>query len=101
MLYSTSLYYQNARRFEPEYKERFYWWYEYAGILFMSGHPKIAESFYLKSYELEPEINTPLIFGLIGDCKFFQGKFSESIDFYNKLTDYSGKPKNYSPFGII
>ncbi|MEA5128300.1 MAG: DUF4365 domain-containing protein [Proteiniphilum sp.] len=92
--YSSSLNYQNARKFEPKYKERFYWWFEYAGVLFLSGHSQIAEAFYLKSHELESEHNIPLIFGLIGDCNFFQGKFSESIVYFDKLIEHIERPSS-------
>lgn len=91
--YLSSLNYQNARRYEPKYKEKYYWWFEYAGILFLSKHYRIAEAFYLKSYELDNTKNTPHIFGLIGDCKFFRGKFSDSTEqferFVNQLTTRS------------
>jgi hypothetical protein len=83
--YLSSLNYQKARKFEPGYKDRDYWWFEYAGVLFSSGHYKLAEAFYLKSHELNAEQNIPLIFGLIGDCKFFQGKFYDSIRYFDKV----------------
>lgn len=85
--YLSSLNYQIARRYEPMYKERFYWWFEYAGVLFLLKHYTIAEVFYLKSYELDNTKNIPQIFGLIGDCKFFQGKFSDSIEHFEKLVN--------------
>jgi len=99
--YSASLNYQNARKYEPKYKEKFYWWYEYAGVLFHLGHFKIAANFYLKSHELNPEQNVPLIFGLIGDCHFFQGKFSESIIYFDKLIEYDEKLSCYSDEFIL
>ena len=94
--YYSNKYYQNARKLEQDYKNRFYWWFEYAGVLFLSGHLKIAEAFYSKSHELNAEQNIPLIFGLIGDCKFFQGKFSESITLYKKLIEYEEKSDSFS-----
>ena len=99
--YASSLNYQNARKFEPKYKDRFYWWFEYAGVLFLSGHSKIAEKFYLKSHELDNTQNTPLIFGLIGDCKFFQGKFKDSIEYFDKLTSQIKKPSSFSDEFIL
>jgi tetratricopeptide (TPR) repeat protein len=99
--YLSSLNYQNARRFEPEYRDRFYWWFEYAGVLFLSGHYKIAEAFYLKSHELDNTQNIPLIFGLIGDCKFFQGKFSDSIVYFERLINQQMKLSSFSDEYII
>jgi hypothetical protein len=99
--YSSSLNYQNARKYEPKYKERFYWWFEFAGVLFLSGHSKIAEAFYLKSHELDNTQNIPLIFGLIGDCKFFQGKFSESAIYFDKLIEHIKKPSSSSDEFIL
>lgn len=94
--YLSSLNYQNARKFEPKYKDLHYWWFEYAGILFLTGHYKIAEAFYQKSHTLSADQNTPLVFGLIGDCKFFQGKFSDSIVYFNKLISQQTKPNPFA-----
>lgn len=94
--YLSSLNYQNARKFEPKYKDRHYWWFEYAGILFLSGHYKFAEAFYQKSHTLNANQNMPLVFGLIGDCKFFQGKFSDSMVYFNKLISQQTTPNPFA-----
>ncbi|SFB74322.1 protein of unknown function [Flexibacter flexilis DSM 6793] len=94
--YLSSLNYQNARKFEPKYKNRHYWWFEYAGIFFLTGHYKIAEAFYQKSHALKADQNIPLVFGLIGDCKFFQGKFSDSMVYFDKLISQQTKPNPFA-----
>lgn len=94
--YLSSLNYQNARKFEPKYKDRHYWWFEYAGIFFLTGHYKIAEAFYQKSHALKDDQNIPLVYGLIGDCKFFQGKFSDSMIYFDKLISQQTKPNPFA-----
>jgi hypothetical protein len=94
--YLSSLNYQNARKFEPKYKDRHYWWFEYAGIFFLAGHYKISEAFYQKSHALKAYQNIPLVYGLIGDCKFFQGKFSDSMVYFDKLISQQTKPNPFA-----
>lgn len=84
-LFLASKFYQNARKNEPKYLDKFYWWFEYAGVLFLSSHFCFAEKFYKKSYELNNEYFAPLIFSLLGDSLFFQGKFSEAKDEFDKF----------------
>jgi len=84
-LFLASKYYQNARKNKPEYLDKFYWWFEYAGVLFLSSHYYFSEKFYKRSYELNSEHFVPLIFSLIGDSLFFQGKFSEAKDEFDKF----------------
>lgn len=84
-LFLASKFYQNARKNKPEYLDKFYWWFEYAGVLFLSSHYCFSEKFYKKSYELNSEHFAPLIFSLLGDSLFFQGKFSEAKDEFDKF----------------
>lgn len=84
-LFLASKFYQNARKNKPEYLDKFYWWFEYAGVLFLSSHYRFSEKFYKRSYELNSEHFAPLIFSLIGDSLFFQGKFSEAKDEFEKF----------------
>ncbi|GAI06877.1 unnamed protein product [marine sediment metagenome] len=44
-------YYMQAKRLEPDYLNRDYWWYELAGVLFMVKHYGWAESCYLKAHD--------------------------------------------------
>ncbi|WP_163445106.1 DUF4365 domain-containing protein [Flavobacterium columnare] len=84
-LFLASKFYQNARKNKPEYLNKFYWWFEYAGVMFLSSHYCFSEKFYKKSYELNSEHFAPLIFLLLGDSLFFQGKFSEAKDEFDKF----------------
>ena len=92
-LYLASKFYQNARKNKPKYLDKCYWWFEYAGVMFLSSHYCFSEKFYKKSYELNNENFTPLIFSLLGDSLFFQGKFSEAKvefdKFLNLKSDFS------------
>jgi tetratricopeptide (TPR) repeat protein len=70
--------YLKARKYEPDYLNRNYWWKELAGVMFVSGHPRFAELFYKKAMSLsgKDEIsNLPL---LISDCLVVQGKYEEA-----------------------
>lgn len=83
-------YYFKSRKLYPDYENRNYWWRELAGLLFDKKHYKISESFYRKSLQLDnsnvnvtysrlEKKNPPkLIYSLIADCLFMQGKFSEA-----------------------
>lgn len=95
--YLSSSCYQKARKNEPKYLERSYWWFEYAGVLFLSNHYKFAEDFYKKSNELGIiASHGNIIWALIGDCLFFQGKFSEAKSYFEKyMTDNDKLPDEY------
>jgi tetratricopeptide (TPR) repeat protein len=84
-LYLASKYYQKAKKYKPEYLEQFYWWFEYAGVLFLSAHYSISERFYRKSYSLNNTHFFPLIHSLIGDTLFLQARFSEANIEYSKF----------------
>ena len=84
-LFLASKFYQNARKNQLEYLDKFYWWFEYAGVLFLASHYSFSEKFYKRSYELNTEHFAPLIFSLLGDSLFFQGKFSEAKDEFDKF----------------
>ncbi|MEN9912308.1 MAG: hypothetical protein RI956_752, partial [Pseudomonadota bacterium] len=83
-------YYFKSRKFDPNYENRHYWWYELAGLMFEKKHYKISESFYRKSLQLkissaytgvlrfEKKSSPKLIYLLIADCLFMQGKFIEA-----------------------
>lgn len=76
--YLASKYYQKARKHEPKYLEKAYWWREYGSVLFLSGHYYFAEGCYRKCIALDINSDKPLIFALTGDTLFHQGKFSEA-----------------------
>jgi hypothetical protein len=80
-------YYLLARKYKQTYTESYYWWYEFAGVLFSLEHFKFAESFYKKSFQLEKKANAPMVHALIGDSLFFQGKFSFAKKHLEKYLD--------------
>ena len=76
--------YLKARKYEPDYLNRNYWWKELAGVMFVSGHPRFAELFYKKAISLSEENdihNMPL---LLSDCLVVQGKYEEACDTESK-----------------
>lgn len=98
------LHYFKARKLQPDYNNRLYWWRESASILFLKGHYKWAELFYRKSQEKNqignqipylrfeeryPEGNS-LTIALIADCLFFQGKFKEANILFEEYITITG-----------
>ena len=85
--------YFKAARLFPDYRDRYYWWREIAGLLFVKKHFKWAEICYKKSLSLSETDNGEkkyfrlervlpkeenLVLALIADCLFIQGKFTEA-----------------------
>ena len=94
--------YLKATKLFPDYKNRYYWWQEFAGLLFSQNRFRFAEKFYKKSLELSREgmVNNHfyrvekklkhshnIIFAFIADCLFFQGKFKEANKYFLKYLD--------------
>ncbi|HVU93729.1 MAG TPA: DUF4365 domain-containing protein [Puia sp.] len=85
LFYESSENYQTCRRLIRSYLNRHYWWHEYAGVMFLAGHNKIAAAFYQKSIELDKsKENLPLTYGLRGDCCLRVGKVEEAKELYTK-----------------
>ena len=97
-LYLASKYYHVARKNEPGYLEKFYWWYEYAGVLFLASHYLLSEKFYRKSYKLNKGYNVPSIYSLIGDALFFQGKFTVAKNEFDKFLSIDSNIPNEAIF---
>ena len=71
-------YYIKAGRLKPWYIQAgFYWWRELGYAFFSEKRFKCAERCYLNVNSLTDE-EKPLIFALIGDCLFYQGRFAEA-----------------------
>lgn len=80
----AAMYYLKARKLDPAYLERFYWWHEFAGILFLLDHPKIAQMCYERAMQLDSEKQYHTIgHALLADCYFNQAKFSEAAAHYD------------------
>lgn len=80
-------YYIKATRLRPWYAEAgFYWWYELGTAFYSQKRFKCAEKCYLNVIALTDE-EKPLIFAQIGDCLFYQGKFSEAKEWIDKYFD--------------
>ena len=87
-LYSSFSYYIKAKRYEPNYLTKYYWWHEIAGVLFLSNHFAFAEKFYRKSIELDKsQVCIPFTYCLLADCLFQNTKFSEASKFYEQYFD--------------
>jgi len=93
-------YYFLAKKLHPDYLNRFYWWGEVGGILFDAKHYKFAEAFYRKALYLmenydysnarymRVQVNAVRLphelYPLIADCLFFQRKFKEASEWFDK-----------------
>jgi len=86
-------YYMQARNLETDYLSREYWWYEVAGVFFVTRHYRWAEAFYLRAFSLSSRPK-PLIFALIADCLFFQGKFAEASKWFHRYLTNNAKPES-------
>ncbi|NOQ25360.1 MAG: DUF4365 domain-containing protein [Bacteroidales bacterium] len=96
--------YFRARKLQPDYLNRDYWWREIAGLVFSKGHYLWAERMCKKSLKLDINkgvgkkydrmiIDNPsehfLVTALIGDCLFFQGKFNEANKAFEQYFKFS------------
>lgn len=97
-LYQAFFWYRRASKFEPDYLNRSYWWEEVAGILYMTSHYFLAESFYEKAKKIGGENIREDIDMLISDCLVCQGRLGEASRFEANYLETS--PKNPS-LGVI
>ena len=94
-----------ARKYQPDYLNRDYWWREFAGLVFVRQHYSWAENLYKKSLALNKNVGigekygrmtivTPeenkLELALIADCLFFQAKFKEASKYFGKYLEKNG-----------
>ena len=83
--YLASENYQLARKLNIGYLKNYYWWHEYAGVLYETGHYHLAEKFYEQSINRDKEAELlPLTFALKADTLFKQLKFSDSVRLLEK-----------------
>jgi tetratricopeptide (TPR) repeat protein len=76
--------YIKAGRLRPWYLEAgFYWWFELGTAFFSQRRFICAERCYLKVDSITTE-ERPLIFSMIGDCLFYQGRFAEAKKWIEK-----------------
>jgi tetratricopeptide (TPR) repeat protein len=80
-LHDVFHHYLEAKRYEPDYLKRSYWWEEIGGILFLSRHYNCSASCYKKAYTLSKEVRKDNL-ALTADALFMAGKFKESIKLF-------------------
>jgi len=78
-LYESLSLYMRAVRFEPLYRELYYWWQEIGGVLYLTGHYYFAEHFYKKARKISKKECREDIGILISDCLICQGKIKNAI----------------------
>lgn len=78
-LYESLSLYMRAVRFEPMYREMYYWWQEVGGVLYLTGHYYFAEQFYKKARKISKKECREDIGILISDCLVCQGKIKNAI----------------------
>ncbi|SDH84284.1 DUF4365 domain-containing protein [Myroides phaeus] len=85
--YSTALeYYFKARIFNPDYKNRSYFYQEIAGIFFLLKRFLYSSYFYKKSIELNDDINVKLCYG---EALMHTGKFLEAMNIFQDYINNS------------
>lgn len=78
-LHESFSFYRQAVKREPDYKNRFYWWQEVAGVLYLMRRYKFAEIFYRKARKLAPQSCREDINILIADCLVCQGRLENAL----------------------
>jgi tetratricopeptide (TPR) repeat protein len=82
-------YYFKAKKYDPDYVKRSYWWAELGGCFFIINKFKFSEGFYRKSIELKEEIIPSK--ALMADAILYQGRYSEAakeFEIYLQEKDY-------------
>lgn len=81
--YRNALFHYNkARKADPSYNKRNYFWREIGTLLFNSGRKKLASNAYKKSLELKEELD---IRALYADTLLHIGEYSEGIKEFEKF----------------
>jgi tetratricopeptide (TPR) repeat protein len=65
--------YNSARKLEPKYLQKDYFFMELGGVLFDNGRPILSATIYKRSTEVESD--NPERFALYGDALLFSGKY--------------------------
>lgn len=79
-LYESISLYMRAVKYEPTYREMFYWWEEVGGVLYLTEHYYCAEQFYKKARHLSNELCREDLGILISDCLVCQGRIKEALN---------------------
>lgn len=86
--------YLAAIRYIPTYRACFYWWQEFAGVLFLTHHYLFAELFYKKAREINKTACRQDFSLLIADCLLWQGKYEEAFSEINQQIDIGMSTEN-------
>lgn len=86
--------YLAAIRYFPTYRACFYWWQEFAGVLFLTHHYLFAELFYKKAREINKTACRQDLSLLIADCLLWQGKYEEAFSEINQQIDIGMSTEN-------
>lgn len=81
-----------AKRKEPEYLNRGYWFRELAGMLFLEKRYSAAARAYIVCLKCERFANEPLTFALAGDAHFMARDLINSADLFEKYIALEEKP---------
>lgn len=86
-LYQAFSWYFLASKHEPNYFNRHYWWEELAGILYLTSHYRLAESFYVKAKSMGGDNCREDIDMLISECLVCQGRLDEAALYESKYLE--------------
>lgn len=80
-------YYFLARRYQPYYKKKSYWYFELGGVLFLTKHYKFSSKFYKKSLEVNKEYFKDIEYALLADACFMARDFIGAKKYFNIYLD--------------
>jgi len=76
-------YYLEARRYNPEYKKKGYYYSDIAGLLFELEKYSFSSRFYKKSIDLDTE--NVFAKALLGDALLFSGKYELAVTYFDEF----------------
>lgn len=81
-----------ARRYEPSYSERTYWYFELGGMFFLTKHYRCSAAFYKKSLDINEKYFGDFGYALLGDACFMARDFKGANKYLNIYLDKAEKP---------
>lgn len=81
-----------ARRYEPSYTERVYWYFELGGMFFLTKHYRYSAAFYKKSLDINEKYLGDFGYALLGDACFMARDFKGANKYLNIYLDKTEKP---------
>jgi tetratricopeptide (TPR) repeat protein len=81
-----------ARKYEPSYTERPYWYFELGGMFFLTKHYRCSAAFYKKSLYINEKYFGDFGYALLGDACYMARNFKGAKKYLNIYLDKTEKP---------